>query len=208
LASIKEPRIITNFLETCTEDHWEAKIDVNWMSIDFNKTWKETIGEAKIIHKEAVKTIQDRGLDIDLSSVVVVPENIYKILTKTFDGIGALRVADKVNEFYEIYNQNLELKIKQALAILESCGYFVDAELKVIYGIFGDKSVLARVHLDAKEILVSEQMIDKPLFDVLSMLIEENEHYRTGMQDCSRNFQQHFIDLYTKTLLDKNEVMI
>jgi len=64
------------------------------------------------------------------------------------------------------------------------------------------------VSLDKKEILISEQMLDKSLFSVVAMLIEENEHFKTGLQDETRAFQQHFIDLYTKTLLDKHEVTL
>lgn len=208
LMALKDPKIITNFLETANENHFEAKMDCSWFGNKFNKHWKETIGEAKIIHAEAVSNVKARGLDIDHASMIVVPKNIFNSLTVAFEGVGALRIADKVNEFYEIFNQELDLKIKQSLAILDSCGYFIDPELVFIYGVFGDKTTLAKVNLDKKEILVSEQMLDKPIFDVVSMIIEENEHYRTGMQDCTRAFQQHFIDLFTKTLLDKNEVLL
>jgi hypothetical protein len=208
LKGIKDEKIITNFLETCSEDHYESKIDLNWYNGGFNDKWKDTIGNAKIIHQKAIDNIQARGLKIDHVGSIKVPQNIYNELTKNFDGIGALRIADKCNDFFEIYNQELELKIKQALAILESCGYFIDAELKFVYGIFGDKTINASVNLDKKEILISERLIDRPLFDVVSIIIEENEHYRTGLSDESREFQQHFINLYTKALLDKNEVLL
>jgi hypothetical protein len=208
LHGIKDNKIITNFIETVTDKHYEGQIDLSWYSSQFNDEWKTAIGKAKIIHPEAVKNIEARGLEIDYAASVVVPKNLYSELTKQFDGIGALRIADKVNDFFEIHSEELELKIKQALAILDTCGYFVDPELKFIYGVFGDKTVFASVNIDRKEILVSERLLDRPLFQVISTIIEENEHYRTAFSDHTREFQQHFIDLFTKTLLEKNEVHI
>jgi hypothetical protein len=40
------------------------------------------------------------------------------------------------------------------------------------------------------------------------MLIEENEHFNTGLTDESRAFQQHWINLYTKELLTRHEVEV
>ena len=55
---------------------------------------------------------------------------------------------------------------------------------------------------------ISQTLIQKPLFDVVSMLIEENEHFNTGFTDESRVFQQHFVDMYTRELLQRNGVEV
>ena len=196
---------IEYFLENISETYYEGTMDYCWYT-SFSKSWREVIGSSKLIHPKAIETILSRGLEIDTASCIVVPEKVYRFLTKEFTGIGALRTADKVNEFYEIFDAQLELKIKQALAILETCGYFIHPELKFIYGVFGDKRVLAQINIDEKTIMVSESMLNKPIFDVVSMVIEENEHFNTGFKDHTREFQQHFIDLYAKTLLDNNKI--
>ena len=206
LSSASE-KVIRYFLENITEAYYEGTMDYDWYQ-NFSKDWRAVIGESKLIHPKAIEVIVSRGLDLDTSSCIVVPEKVYKFLTKQFVGIGALRTADKVNEFYEIFDSNLDLKIKQCLAILESCGYFIHPELKFIYGVFGDKRVLAQINIDEKVIMVSEQQLNKSIFNTVSMIIEENEHFNTGFKDHTREFQQHFIDLYTKTLLEKNEVKL
>lgn len=206
LSSASE-KVIRYFLENITEQYYEGVMDYDWYH-NFSKDWRVVIGDSKLIHPKAMEVILSRGLEMDVSSCIVVPEKVYKFLTKQFVGIGALRTADKVNEFYEIFDANLDLKIKQCLAILESCGYFIHPELKFIYGVFGDKRVLAQINIDEKVIMVSEQQLNKSIFDTISMIIEENEHFNTGFKDHTREFQQHFIDLYTKTLLDKNEVKL
>lgn len=203
--------VVTQFMENLTEDHYESNIDFSQMTwlTNPNNNWKECLSGVKIIHQEAVDEIKSRGIkEIDLASMLVVPKKVYEWLSKTIEGIGALRTSQAINEFFEIYDQELEMKIKQSLAILESCSYFISPELKFIYGVFGDKNIYAKVDLDSKTVYFSEQLKDKSLFDVITTIIEENEHFRTGFGDCSRPFQQHFIDLYTKTILDKNEVKI
>lgn len=198
---------IKYFLENITEEYYEGNMDYEWYC-EFSKTWKEVIGNSKLIHQKAIDEIRNRGLDIDIGGCIVVPEKLYKSLTKQFDGIGALRTADKVNEFYETYSSELELKVKQGLAILETCNYFIHPELSFIYGVFGDKSIMAQIKIDEKIIMVSESMLTKSLFSVVAMIIEENEHFNTGYSDCSRPFQQHFIDLYAHTLLSKHEIKL
>lgn len=200
-------KVITYFLENLTEGHYEGEMDYNWYT-NFASTWVEAIGGAKLIHQKALDIIKDRGADIDLAGTIVVPEKVYKFLTKQFKGIGALRTADKVNEFFEIHSQDLTDKIKEALTILEACDYSMHPELSFVCGIFGDKRVLAQVHTDAKQVYMSERLLDRGLLNLCSTIIEENEHFRTGYSDHTREFQQHFIDLYTKTLLDKNAIQI
>jgi len=206
LATASE-KTVQFYLENISEEYYEGTMDYDWY-MTFHQTWRKVIGVTKIIHKKAVEAIISRGLDFDTTSCLIVPEKVYKFLTKQFDGIGALRIADKVNEFFEIYDAELELKVKQGLAILESCGYFMHPELKFIFGVFGDKRIWASVNVDSKEVMISECVKNKSLFDLVTTLIEENEHFNTGFKDHTREFQQHFIDLFAKTLMDKNEVKI
>ena len=133
---------------------------------------------------------------------------MYKQLTKQFEGVGALMVVQKGMEFMEHYDPIVENRVNQAMAILEACDYFFHPELKFMFGFFEDRCIEARVNMSTKTICVSNNALNRPLFDIVSMLIEENEHFVTGMQDCSRSFQQHFIDMYTKELLTKHEIEV
>lgn len=216
LFSISDKRTIQYFLEQLAakaesdESFFEAKVDLTfWQDHSkMNNAWAETIGNAKVIHSEAKQKIIAKQANIDLTGTIEVPENLYKALTQSFEGIGALRVADKVNEFYEIHDEELALTLKQALAILESCGYFMHPELTFTFGEFGCKTTLAQIDIDKKDIMISQRMADKSLFAFCAMLVEENEHFQTGHKDETREFQQHFIDLYTKAMFDKHEVKL
>lgn len=197
------------FLENCTEAHYEGSqmMDYGWY-ISFGPAWRNVIGSGKLIYQKVLDEIKARGNNPDESTLIIVPEKLFKFLTKQFEGIGALRVAGSLNDFYENYDQKLEDKIKQALVILEACDYPMHPELEFVYGFFEDKTVAARVNLKEKKVYFSQTLIQKPLFYVVSTLVEENEHFNTGMSDKTREFQQHFIDLYTRQLLATNSIEI
>jgi len=191
--------------------YYEATLELEWwqgVGYRMKNAWKEVLGEAKIISKKTKEAILAKNVNLDLDHTVSLPEHLYKCLSASFDGISAIRMADKVNEFYEIHDEELALKLKSALATLESANYFIHPELKFLFGEFGQKDTLAKISLDKKEILISQKMKDKSMFDFCATLIEENEHFQTGNSDCTREFQQHFIDMYTKALLAKAEIVL
>jgi hypothetical protein len=203
-------KVAKYFLENISPDYYEGSdnMDFEWFTGDWSKSWSDVLGGAKIVHDQAVKDAAARGIQIDTVQNIVVPHKVYKILTKKFDGIGALRVAAKASEFLEHYDPIMENRVNQAITILEACDYAIHPELTIVYGFFGDKRKLAEVDLDEKKIYVCNTLLQHTLFEVVAMLIEENEHFNTGMSDETRAFQQHFINLYTKTLLSKNQVEI
>lgn len=213
LYSIDDINTIQYIIKNITEEVYEGK-EINfkfWRSETWDKpnlAWKKAFGNAKIITQQIKNKCEGKQANIDLSHTVVLPKNLYEGLNHHIEDISALRLADKINEFYEIYDTELELKLKQCLAILEQCDYWIHPEAKFLFGEFGQGTILAKVNLDTKEIMISQKMKDKSLFDFCTMLIEENEHLRTGMNDETRGFQQHFIDLYTKSLLDKHEIKL
>jgi hypothetical protein len=201
------PTVITHFMENVKDEHYEAQMDWNWY-VSFDKVWRETIGNAKIIHQKAVDIIKDRGAEMDMASVIILPKNVFKFLSAEFSGIGALRTADKINEFYEIHSQPLADKLNECFAILEVCEYHIHPELKFLFGAFGDKNIQGQINMNTKEVMLSDTLLEKSLFNFISVIVEENEHFKSGLHDCTRNFQQHFINLFTKTMLDKNAITL
>lgn len=212
LYSIDDVATIEYIIKNINDDYYEAHIDYKfWRDNSWNKpneAWKKAFGNAKIITQEIKNKCEGKQANVDLTHCIVLPKALYEGLNHHIEDISALRLADKVNEFYEIYDQELELKLKQCVTILEEADYWIHPEAKFIFGEFGQGTTLARINLDTKEIMISQKLKDKSLFDFCTMLVEENEHLRTGMSDETREFQQHFIDLYTKSILDKAEIKI
>lgn len=185
---------------------FEEDIDYDWYDCNFDSGWREALGQAKIIDYDSYNNLKERGKVSEDDNLVQVPKTLFKKLNLNFEGISAVRTKDNLSSFFEVHDENVMLQVNKGLAILETCGYFIDPELTFLVGVFGDKRTLARINTEDKEIMVSEKMATQPLFSVVAMLIEENEHYKTGHGDETREFQQHFIDLYTKTLLNCNDI--
>lgn len=203
-----DEKAVEYYLENVTDAHYEGnEMDYNWYS-SWGKNWEKVIGSGKLIYQKALDEIKARGGNPDMAGLIVVPKNLFAALTKQFEGIGALRIASKSGDFYESYNEEIESKIKQGLTILEHCGYPMHPELKFSYGFFEDKRIQAEIKMDEKMILVSNALVQQPLIVVVAMLVEENEHFNTGLNDKTREFQQHFINLYTRQLLAGHEIEI
>jgi hypothetical protein len=211
-AEIREimPKWNTNtidiFLNNISDDYYEGTMDYSWsFSEKFGKNWKEAIGDAKIIDYKTYERLEDKHPEIKNEILKKIPTNLYKALRKDLPGISMLRASDKVNSFYESYSDKFNDKIKKCLTILESVGYFIDPELKVLTGVFGDFEKQGSINFDNKEIHLSQDLESLSDIELIYVLIEENEHYKTGFRDCSRNFQEHFIKLYTNILLKTNQ---
>ena len=99
-------------------------------------------------------------------------------------------------------------KIKHCIKMLESVGYFIDPELKILTGVFGDPSTKACIHFDSKEIHISQDLELMSNSDLIVALIEENEHYKTGFSDMTRDFQTHLLKLYSNLLLKNVKVLL
>lgn len=197
------------FIENVTEKHYEGTEEMSYAWYGrFSDAWKEAIGGAKLIYRKVVEDLKARGNSIDMTGMIMVPKVVYLALSQQFEGIGALRVASTIGDFLEDYDEKIERCINKAVTILEACNYTIHPDLEFRYGYFEDKSVLAKVSLDKKIVFFSKTLLQRPLIDVVATVIEENEHFNTGMSDNTREFQQHFIDLYTRSLLAQNQIEI
>ena len=195
------------FLNNLNEKHYEYNMDYDWGS-NMEVGWKEAIGDAQIIAREDMKAFKAKGVDIDEDLYIQVSRPLFKKLSNNFKGVSGVRKAGKLGSFHEIKDDKLTQHIKEGLAILEACDYYIDPELTWITGVFGNPMVLAKINIDEKVIMFSQELVRKSLFDLCSTIVEENEHYKTGFSDHTREFQQHFIDLYTKGMLTLNEVKL
>lgn len=200
-------RVIEYFLENITNDHYEADLSFDWWHIKFSHIWEKVIGNGKIIHQKALEHLQQSGAETP-KGLIIVPEMLYKALSKQFERVSALRVADKIGEFFEDHSPEAEKKLKQGLVILEACGYHIHPELTFVFGYFGDKKILGKVSMNEKKVYISNTVLQTSLHAVVAVLLEESEHFNTGMADCSREFQQHWINLYTRELLAKNHIEV
>jgi len=185
---------------------FEEQMDYNWGTSVFNDDWKKAIGNSKFIDYDTYKRILDKNPEISEQPIIQVPRGLFEKLIKYFPSISMLRGSSYVNSFYETYSSDLLQRVEVCRGLLEMAGYYLDPQLKIIIGVFGNTNVIAQVDLYEKEIRLSQDLEVKSDFDLMYALVEENEHFRTGFNDLTRNFQTHFIELYTNLLLKRSNV--
>lgn len=192
-------RMADYFISEVKPSHLEYDLDYEYS--DFGESWEGVLGSAKIIKQSDFDAFKRRGVEIDEESLMTVPDGIYTQLATKMPNVSAVRRADKVNAFVETDNNELSERIVSAMTRLRSKGFTIPKKLKWQTGHFGDGNTIARVHMDDAIVFMSEKLSDMSEFELMTTIVEECEHFKTGYEDCTRQFQQHFINLYIKTLL-------
>lgn len=200
-----QKKAIGIFLDT-VRGKFEEKMDYEWYVWDkYHEDWKKSIGNAKFIDYETYDKLVDREPEISKMPVVKVPKGLYNQLVKHFPTISMLRVSSSVNSFYETFSNALNEKIKKCVNILAAIGYIIDTDLIILTGVFGDPKTQGNVNFDTKEIHISADMENLSEVELMYVLVEEMEHYRTGFSDCTREFQSHFLRLYVNSILKEQK---
>lgn len=192
------------FLENVTLDHYEGTMDWEWTTGNNLSNWAQCLGNKKLIHTNIAIAYLASGLG-SLEDVIIVPKRIYDFFVKRVPSMGVTKVTGK-GEFVESENYTLENKVNEIITNLIDCGYRIAPGVTISYGDFDNANVMARAEIESKEILLSHKLMQKTNHFITSTIIEENEHILTGYSDETRAFQQHFIDLYAKELLAKNNI--
>lgn len=161
----------------------------------------------KIISQSAYEGFEKQGRDMSRFDYKVVPDSMFKTLTSQNPELSATMTCDRWS-FVETNDEELKKMVDKAITILEYCGINMVDRATIKYGIFADPQTYAQVNLETYEIMFSETIKSKGLFTVISTVLEENEHLKTKYADQSREFQQHFIDLYLTELFKRHSVEI
>lgn len=200
--------VITYFLNNITDEHYEGcEMDYSWFT-SFSGIWKNTIGNRSISKYGDRDYYSESGVTIDFTNVIELPEKVYAKLTKDFEGIGALAMSDDKTEFFEAPFLSLKEKVENAILLLIDCGYYLGAEVKVKYGVFRNNKKMCGSSKKQSHIMFSESAMTASEDKICAMIIQENESIKINVGIDSPQYAKHFIDLYTRTLLSKNQIEI
>lgn len=195
------------FFEEVTDEHYEANMSWDWWST-FSNNWVECLDGKKLIHTGIIAAwlLSGKGM-YNIEDTICVPQKIYKFFVKTFPEMGVSKVSN-FGEFVECESYDLERKVNDVIKNLIDVGYIMVPGVTLKFGNFDSKSTIAKADIENKIIMLGDQLSSKTEHYIASTIIEENEHIRTGLSDETRAFQQHFIDLYTKSLFENKGVKL
>lgn len=195
LSETNNEKVIYNVLENASKElMYERTVWDTWLSqTRLSDTWRKVIGDKKIIVSELAGWYIEEQQRYDC---FLVCENLCKKINKQFPEITIFGITDLGDDRTPRKEVELDKKkeflLKECNRFFEECQYKVEYPIKVVR--FKDAEVLGLA--DNGTIYISEKCFDRGKKELVSAIIEENEHLKTGYKDNSRAFQNHWINLY------------
>lgn len=190
---------IQHFLDHVTSEHYEGNnMDYNWYT-NWGESWQTFMMSTKLLTGNIRQRFSDSGYSYNEHDYTLLPKCLYDSLTKAFDGIGELEVAENKYNFYEVESTETSDKVDSCIERLLQVGYKVHPEIIYTYGFFEDKSTLIRT--DRKKLLISIGLSQKTVIEIMKLLMEINEQIIAGI-DSTDAIKKHFISLYMRKLID------
>lgn len=195
LASCTDKNIIYTFLKrAATENMYESNVWANYLSIEtFTKEWKEVLKNKRLIIAELAGWYMEEQKEYDCLIVkndfaVRINNQFPDIIIYGLTDTGKNRVPKKEIEL----DSKKQFLLKECDRFLKECQYSIDYPIKVVK--FNNSEIFGLA--ENNTIYISEKCFDMGKKEIARVLIEENEHLKTGHSDLSRAFQNHWINLF------------
>jgi len=177
----------------------EHKLDWSWWQ-KFSDNWFNVCKNYKFIPAEMVMFAKPSQLE----GRVILPKNLLIQLFRQFNDLDILGLSEKNEESSYIEDTTpstiLTDKVIDSLAILNETRYTHRLVNPVIvYANFCDKHTLGMA--DNGKIILSVKLESYDIHAISKIIIEENEHNKSGFDDETRAFQNHLFDLYYDQLI-------
>ena len=185
--------------EAFVNNHWEARLPWRYgIGGSLSAAWREAIDNHVII----VDNVSGYFMDIQQSTpCFVVSIEMAQQIKRSFSDVKIYGMDDSGDTvgFKKIEpNTKQEFLLKDCIKFCEETQYIIDYPIEIVE--FEEMSVLGRAYQG--KILLAGRLFEEGRKEIVRTLIEENEHLKTGLKDCSRAFQNHLFNLF---LTEKEE---
>lgn len=192
---------LINNLKGGNAGFYEHSLDFNnWE--EFSKEWFEVCKDIKFIPAEAVMFAKPRQLE----NRIILPKSLLVPLYRQFNELDVLGLSEKSEEAsYVVEDEPSEIltdKVIDAISILNKTRYKSRLkDINIIYANFIESNVLGQA--ENGKIILSTKLENDDVAYIAKIIIEENEHLKTGFSDETRDFQNHLFKLYFDELICK-----
>ena len=212
LLKCNDKKIIRKIIENCTKRdnyevmYWEAALDYRWraknMLGEINEEWTNVLKERPLI----VDGLADFYPDIAKKPHYLLNANLAMLATEVLDlhVYGISSNGEALAHKPTTITKKMEILLADCLKFLKDTDYEVKYPIEIVE--FNKTNTLGRAQ--NKTILLSEKVFSLGKKEIVSTIIEENEHLKTGFQDCTREFQNHFINLYITEMEERKNLYL
>lgn len=194
LANCKSTTVIRTILSRAyMEDTYEKHLAWYYGVSRFDPHWREVIGDATLIVGELSGWFEEEQRK---SPCYIIPNEMAKILKSSFPElhIYGYDPEDESSVFKDVETTSkMEFLLKEADKFFEETKYEVKFPIEVV-NFINNASVLGRAKNNT--IYLSERLFTMGKRELISTIIEENEHLKTGFKDKTRELQTHLINLF------------
>lgn len=169
---------------------------------NFSSEWNDVFSNIKCVPAEMLMFCDDS----DLKDRVVLPLKLLKPLFEQYPNLDILGLSNNSKGVNFVIEQNVSQilidKVIDALKILRETRYqHRISNIDISYVKFNENDVLGLA--DDGKIYLSTKLDTYDVNFIAKVIIEENEHNRSGHGDKTREFQNHLFDLYFDELINQ-----
>lgn len=192
--TIDNVEILRNVLQNAwTKDYYESRLNWYHAISKLSNHWLTAIGDRRIIvHDFAGHFTAEQ----QMFPCYIVGTEMARRIKASFPNVVVYGLLDGgevcVKKPVELSNRHTFL-LKECDKFFDECQYSIDYPIQVVE--FVNKPEQLGLALD-DTIWISDKLFNMGKRELVSTIMEENEHLKTGYKDCSRAFQQHWINLF------------
>ena len=191
--TIDDVNILKNILKKAfVGDYFESRLSWKWGVSKLSEHWKTAIDDYVIVVDSLSGYFED--LLRSKNHYLVSAEMAYQIKHSFPDvqvyGInddGAQLAHKKVEP-----TKKIEFLLKECMSFLQETEYNLADPIEIVE--FDRTDVLGLA--EGGKILLSPKLFEMGKKEIVRTIVEEQEHLRSGLKDCSRAFQNHWINLF------------
>src|SRR5690625_869046 len=167
---------------------------------NFSDTWLEILKNKKLIPREMGGFFDEF---MGAPNTIVIPTSLATALKKDFPLIYVY--GSESNDTSSLHKE-CKMTPKEKYLLIEANNLFDEVEYEIKYDKkkvkFSEKNVHGRAN--KVEILLGKKAFEKRRKHLVKVIIEENEHLNTEYGDNTREFQSHFINLFTTQMEERH----
>ena len=200
LNTVDDVKVLRNVLQNATKgSYFESRLSWKWGISKLSEHWKTAIGNHVLIVEDVSGYFQEVMMS---KPYYIVTSEMAAQFKRSFPDITVYGVNGEGEQL--VYKsveatKKIEFLLKESLSFLEETEYSIDNEIEIVD--FERTEILGLA--ESGKILLASKLFDLGKKEIVRTIIEEQEHLRTGLKDCTRSFQNHLFNMVVSEMENK-----